>query len=997
MRNLKRALSLVMAAAMLIGMMVISASAAGKDFTDKDEIRHTEAVNTMTALNVISGKEDGSYFDPTGTLTRAEMAKIVAYVMNGGVEPNIGTKLVPTYSDIDNHWAEAYIEYCTSMDIIAGDGAGKFNPEGTLTASQAAKMFLTAMGYNAEVFGLLGNDWETNTNRYANEAGLYDDLGNVGVSNPISRDDAAQMAYNAIQATLVERTWSQNQTTGQITEGYELSRTGKTLLSERFGAKIYIGTFIGNYNTGATGTEGEVVVDGKLSTAESDAKTNEASFPSDLDIANIGEQVKVIFKDGTSGKTGQPDKNDTIYGVFNTGATTVITGTKNDVDDLKSDKAQISIGGVKYDVNEKGVTVITNYMGDGDKITGVKGTSTAISKLTDTLNDTNGDLIKAVTNPDTGDIDTIYVTASKIAAVTAVNSEKVTLNNNVGTIEIADNDVYEGIAKGDVVVVTTLYDKVGEDKSFTTVEKAEVVSGTVDSYKDAKSVKVDGTSYSIYNETNMLSSIPDETDVIKSFNNNDDIIGETVNLYLVNGFVGAAVQTSEAANNYAVITSVKENTEAEDAWNPLELQILTAEGTKTTIAVSEDSDDNNSDDKITDDDYKVGQIIVYTGSDDDAVVTVKSAEEKNVGYSDSTKAFAGTVTSADCVLFATNADGAYKVYNIRDLDAIEKGTAQVVYSNNRVVAVSMTLGKTPAGATSSTVYGIVASYDGRVKVDDSSYRQYTVVSNDETYTLYMPTSATVAAGDLVSFEPTSDDTYANNDVDVITSGAIYVDEYSESDGTLTYFTVVEKDADGGFAGVDQNTLALDDDCAIVYVDADEGEGGSDFGINSFDSVNGYKNAAIVTETSGDEQVIVAIFVETSGECDILSSTLSKGMDADDVKDLSDGIYTPADKDFANSTTDVTGNVADNRIVKFTVGAEATTSVSLSVKGGDVDYTETLTVDYKANTAHFIYFHVYGGDNNPDLSEGGTFTVTVTDETNDVVLYSGMINVAPKGE
>ena len=95
MRNLKRALSLVMAAAMLIGMMVISASAAGKDFTDKDEIRHTEAVNTMTALNVISGKEDGSYFDPTGTLTRAEMAKIVAYVMNGGVEPNIGTKLVP--------------------------------------------------------------------------------------------------------------------------------------------------------------------------------------------------------------------------------------------------------------------------------------------------------------------------------------------------------------------------------------------------------------------------------------------------------------------------------------------------------------------------------------------------------------------------------------------------------------------------------------------------------------------------------------------------------------------------------------------------------------------------------------------------------------------------------------------------------------------------------------------------------------------------------------
>ena len=50
MRNLKRALSLVMAAAMLIGMMAVSASAADnyEDFTDKDEIVNTEAVATMS-------------------------------------------------------------------------------------------------------------------------------------------------------------------------------------------------------------------------------------------------------------------------------------------------------------------------------------------------------------------------------------------------------------------------------------------------------------------------------------------------------------------------------------------------------------------------------------------------------------------------------------------------------------------------------------------------------------------------------------------------------------------------------------------------------------------------------------------------------------------------------------------------------------------------------------------------------------------------------------
>ena len=31
---------------------------------------------------MINGKEDGSYFDPTGNVTRAEMAKMIATVLN---------------------------------------------------------------------------------------------------------------------------------------------------------------------------------------------------------------------------------------------------------------------------------------------------------------------------------------------------------------------------------------------------------------------------------------------------------------------------------------------------------------------------------------------------------------------------------------------------------------------------------------------------------------------------------------------------------------------------------------------------------------------------------------------------------------------------------------------------------------------------------------------------------------------------------------------------
>ena len=891
MRNLKRALSLVMAMALIVGMMVVSASAASKDFTDADEIRHPEAVNTMVALNVISGKEDGSYFDPTGTLTRAEMAKIISYVMNGGVEPNIGTKVVPTYSDIDNHWAEAYIEYCTSMGIINGDGAGKFNPGGTLTASQAAKMFLTAMGYNAEVFGLVGNDWETNTNRYANEAGLYENLGNVSVSAPISRDDACQMAYNAIQSALMVRGWSQDMTTGNITERYELAvgdngEPERTLLTERFGGKIFVGTFAGNTNTLTYSKDGYVKINGNLTTDDPDAKVKQAWMPYDLDIAGIGEEFKVIFKDGTGGKDGQPDEKDNIYGVFNTGATDVVTATRADVKDLKSDDAQINIGDVKYDVQTdiastgdvtEGVTVITNYVGSGTAYTGndLKGSSSANSKLTDALKAANGDTIKAVTDPDTGKITTVYITTSKIAAVTAINSEKVTMNNGVGTITIADNDVYDGIAKGDVVVATTLYaGKATDDGAYTIVEKAEVVSGSVTRYKGTESVTVDGTVYNIYGKTDMLGTIPDKT-TTKAFDGED--IGESYDLYMVNGFVGAAVQTSESANNYSVVLEVKQDSTAGSAFSALQLQVMDAEGTKSVITVSDDSE------KTASTDYAVGDIVVYTGDASNAVVTIKSTGTTG-SYNDSAKTFGGVVTTADCVLFAETTDktagtgdNTYKVYNIRSLGDIPSGAAKVVKNDGRVVAIYMDLTGTPTGATSTTVYGIVTAYNGKVKIDGTEYHEYVAASNDDTYTLYFTdannTTADLEAGDLISFDPSSDNTYGAAElptkITASNSTGVYVKEYSEADGTLTYFTTVESSDDGYTGDVDtQKTLALDEDCAIVYVDADGDAAGDEIGINSFDSVTGEMNAAIVTDTKDGDQVIVAIFVETSGDCGI---------------------------------------------------------------------------------------------------------------------------------
>ena len=66
MKNLKRIFSLALAGTMLAGMLTVGASAA--DFTDADSIKNSEAVDTMVALNIINGKDDGS-FAPEATVT----------------------------------------------------------------------------------------------------------------------------------------------------------------------------------------------------------------------------------------------------------------------------------------------------------------------------------------------------------------------------------------------------------------------------------------------------------------------------------------------------------------------------------------------------------------------------------------------------------------------------------------------------------------------------------------------------------------------------------------------------------------------------------------------------------------------------------------------------------------------------------------------------------------------------------------------------------------
>ena len=200
MKNLKKVLALVLVVAMMMGFATVAGAA---DFTDAADVSHDEAVDVMTAIGVINGYPDGS-FRPEGNVTRAQMAKMIAYIVSGGEDVGSLYAGATAFSDCLTHWARGYIAYANTQGIIAGVGNGRFNPDGNVTGAQAAKMMLCALGYDQDSEGYTGTGWSVNVLSDARTLGLLDGLNGVNMNAALSREDASQLMFNALQANMVE-------------------------------------------------------------------------------------------------------------------------------------------------------------------------------------------------------------------------------------------------------------------------------------------------------------------------------------------------------------------------------------------------------------------------------------------------------------------------------------------------------------------------------------------------------------------------------------------------------------------------------------------------------------------------------------------------------------------------------------------------------------------------------------------------------------------------
>ena len=430
MRNLKRTLSLVLAALMLMGMMVVGAGAAGvDDFSDKDEIVNKDAVSMLTILGVINGKEDGSYYAPKDNVTRAEMAKMIATILNQGADVNdLYANLETGLTDIDNSWAKGYINYCYSLGIIAGRGNGTFDPTAPVTGNEAAKMLLVAIGYDPEVEGLTGASWAIKTTSLASTLGIFDDLTAPTAEN-LNRDNAALLIYNALDVEMIQK----------YEDGYAMIFDDhRTLLSNKYGVYKVEGIVTANEwaelnqtNSEATAKTGKTTLDHVKVYASTTSNTTVAEYVEEkepvtfnvsTDVSMLGKAVTMYIKKTTV------LANSTVLGVTVDDKVNVIEGTvanSSKVTDLLKGTGLSVTDDTEYYVNygyetaSKAAELISDY----------DWTKTA-SKF-----NMNGVDVKLIDNNNDGDVEYVLYIRETLSNVVRTNTKDETVTINVPVVD----------------------------------------------------------------------------------------------------------------------------------------------------------------------------------------------------------------------------------------------------------------------------------------------------------------------------------------------------------------------------------------------------------------------------------------------------------------------------------------------------------------------------------------------------------------------------------
>ena len=281
MRTLKKTLSLVLVVAMVLGLCVVGASAKDKveSFTDdyqKVGAAYQEAVGVLVGVGIIDGMTETA-LEPQGNYTREQAAKIIAYMLLGKSKADSLKCTVAPFDDVAaSRWSAGYIAFCVEQGIIDGMTATTYEPTGTLTGFQWAKMLLCAIGFGVKG-EFTGSSWSVNTALVAHKVNLFAGDLDGADHTALRREQAVLYAFNALKTAKVA--YSPNVTSYVFgIEGYTtVNNIGTSLATDVYDLKYAQGIVVDVEGNGA----GYTVVSKDYSTAN---VTDKIKADNDIDM-----------------------------------------------------------------------------------------------------------------------------------------------------------------------------------------------------------------------------------------------------------------------------------------------------------------------------------------------------------------------------------------------------------------------------------------------------------------------------------------------------------------------------------------------------------------------------------------------------------------------------------------------------------------------------------------------------------------------------------------
>ena len=432
MSTLKKVLALTLALAMILSVSAFAGSYKADTYKDAASIDKDceDSIELLYALDIMQGDAQGN-FRPNDTITRAEVAKMIYVIKNYGKDDKAVTyQDAKIFSDVPaTAWYAGYVNYCGVTKLIQGRGNGTFGPNDPVTTAAAAKMLLTAVGYDAEARGYTGANWDKNVLSDAAIVGLLDDYNYTTIGNA-PRQWVAVMFANALTNAYTYKTMAALPYNGLITS---VNVGGNRDNIVTFGEKYYdLKEFTGYLfaTDGAYIDGGATAADGRLVFNDGDKELVVKSGA--LGYMDLGQEFRVIYKNNS---------NKTPYSIKATGKSVVADAELKDIKVANSqatssndanNKYIFTIGEMEAKFNTANINALTvadkNHVTTNDRKFKANGDydkgGLSVTDLKAVAGKLKTDLYRAIDKDGDGDIDYMIVVEYTYAQVTKVAEHK---------------------------------------------------------------------------------------------------------------------------------------------------------------------------------------------------------------------------------------------------------------------------------------------------------------------------------------------------------------------------------------------------------------------------------------------------------------------------------------------------------------------------------------------------------------------------------------------